>query len=107
MTFASAYPHYVNKVVRKGRTEEELRRVISWLTGFSDSEIDDAIARELTFLSFFQEANLHTSAHLITGSICGYKVQEIQNPLTQKVRMLDKLVDELAKGRSMAKILRG
>lgn len=107
LTFASVYPHYVNKVERKGQTEANLRKVVSWLTGFSDTEIDEAIVRELTFLSFFQEAKLHPNAHLITGSICGYKVQEIQNPLTQKVRMLDKLVDELAKGRSMEKILRG
>ena len=107
LTFASVYPHYVNKVERKGQTEANLRKVVSWLTGFSDAEIDEAIVRELTFLDFFQEANLHPNANLITGSICGYKVQEIQNPLTQKVRMLDKLVDELAKGRSMEKILRG
>ena len=106
MTFASVYPHYVNKVVRKGRTEAELREVICWLTGYTNEGVDLAIADGRTFLAFFDAASLHANADMITGSICGYKVQEIQNPLTQKVRMLDKLVDELAKGRSMEKILR-
>ena len=106
MTFASVYPHYVQKVARKGRSLEELRTVIAWLTGFSNQEIEDAITQELTFLAFFQAANIHPNAGMITGSICGYKVQEIQNPLTQKVRMLDKLVDELAKGKSLDRILR-
>ena len=106
MTFASIYPHYVQKVEKKGRTEEELRAVICWLTGFSTSDIDSAITEEHTFLDFFESAHLHPNADQITGSICGFKVQEIQNPLTQKVRMLDKLVDELAKGKSLDKILR-
>ena len=106
MTFASIYPHYIQKVEKKGRTEEELRAVICWLTGFSNSDIDFAITEEHTFLDFFESAHLHPNADQITGSICGFKVQEIQNPLTQKVRMLDKLVDELAKGKSLDKILR-
>lgn len=106
MTFASVYPHYVTKVVKKGRTVEELHEVISWLTGFSEQEIQQHIANKSTFEQFFEEANLHQNAILITGSICGYRVEEISNSLTQKARYLDKLIDELAKGRKMEKILR-
>ena len=106
MTFASVYPHYVNKVVKKGRSEQELRQVITWLTGFTDAQIDEQIAQQSTFEAFFQRAKLNANASLIEGVICGYRVEEIENPLTQKARCLDKLVDELAKGRRMEKILR-
>jgi hypothetical protein len=106
LTFSSVYPHYVAKVERKGRTKEELHQVIQWLTGFSDAALKKQIDGELTFEQFFQKAKLHPNANLITGVICGYRVEEIENPLTQKVRYLDKLVDELAKGKKMEKILR-
>lgn len=106
MTFATVYPHYVNKVERKGRTVEELHQVISWLTGFSDEQIQQFIQEKDTFEQFFAKATLHPNASLITGLICGYRVEEIENPLSQKVRYLDKLVDELAKGKKMEKILR-
>ncbi len=106
MTFASVYPHYVTKVERKGRTKEELHQVIKWLTGFNDKKLQQLIDEKATFETFFQKASLNPNAHLITGVICGYRVEEIENPLTQKVRYLDKLVDELAKGRKMDKILR-
>ena len=107
MKFASVYPHYVTKVEKKGRTREELDRVIRWLTGYDDPELERCIADEVTFEEFFRDADLNGNAHLITGVICGYRVEEIENPLTQKVRYLDKLVDELAKGRKMEKVLRG
>lgn len=106
MTFSSVYPHYVTKVERKGRTQEELRTVITWLTGFNAKALDKLIADKVTFEQFFKKAKLNPNAHLITGVICGYRVEEIENPLTQKVRYMDKLVDELAKGRAMEKILR-
>ncbi|WP_226389300.1 DUF2200 domain-containing protein [Penaeicola halotolerans] len=106
MTFASVYPHYVNKVVRKGRTEAELLEVIRWLTGFDHAKVQQLIEQKVTFQAFFDQAKLHPNTHLITGVICGYRVEEITDPLTQKVRYLDKLVDELAKGRKMEKILR-
>ena len=106
MTFASVYPHYVNKVERKGRTITELHQVIQWLTGFNNSEIEKLINEKVTFEAFFQKANLNTNANLIKGVICGYKIEEIENPLTKQVRYLDKLVDELAKGKPMSKILR-
>ncbi len=106
MTFASVYPHYITKVEQKGRTKEELHQVIEWLTGFNPTRLQEQINNKVTFETFFQDATLHPNAHLITGVICGYRVEEIQNPLTQKVRYLDKLVDELAKGRKMDKILR-
>lgn len=107
MTFASVYPHYVTKVERKGRTKEELHQVIEWLTGFHHAQVQDLIEKNVNFETFFQNATLNPNAHLITGVICGYRIEEIENPLTQKVRYLDKLVDELAKGRKMEKILRG
>lgn len=107
MTFASVYPLYLAKVEKKGRTKEELDRVIKWLTGFDESGLQALMARKATFETFFREATLNPSAHLITGVICGYRVEEIENPLTQKVRYLDKLVDELAKGWKMERILRG
>ena len=106
MTFASVYPHYVKKVEKKGRTVEELHQVISWLTGFDGKDLQRLIDEEATFAQFFAEATLHPDASLITGSICGYRIEEIQTPLTRQVRYLDKLVDELAKGRRMEKILR-
>lgn len=106
MIFGSVYPHYVEKVVKKGRTEEELQEVIQWLTGFNKKQLEALIAEKVTFETFFERAKLNPNAHLITGVICGYRVEEIENPLTQKARYLDKLVDELAKGRKMEKILR-
>jgi hypothetical protein len=106
MTFASVYPHYVTKVEKKGRTKAELHQVIEWLTGFDEERIEDAILQKLTFQEFFNRAQLHPNVSQITGLICGYRVEEISNPLTQKVRFLDKLVDELAKGKKMEKILR-
>ncbi len=106
MTFASVYPMYLAKVEKKGRTKEELHQVIEWLTGFDDSKIQELIQENVTFETFFQRATLNSNARLITGVICGYRVEEIENPLTQQVRYLDKLVDELAKGKSMEKILR-
>jgi hypothetical protein len=106
MTFASVYPHYVNKVEKKGRSKEDLHQVIYWLTGFNEEKMNQLIQDKVTFEEFFQQATLHANAHLITGLICGYRIEEIENPLTQKVRFLDKLVDELAKGRKMEKILR-
>lgn len=106
MTFASVYPHYVAKVEKKGRTIEELQQVISWLTGFNVKDLQRLIRNDSTFEQFFAEATLNTNAGLITGSICGYRVEEIETPLTQQVRYLDKLMDELAKGRKIEKILR-
>jgi len=106
MTFASVYPHYVNKVERKARTKDELNAVIQWLTGFDDHQLQKLIEEKVSFETFFQKAKMHSNAHLITGVICGIRVEEIGNPLTQKVRYLDKLVDELAKGKTMDKILR-
>jgi hypothetical protein len=106
MTFASVYPHYVNKVERKQRTKAELHQVISWLTGFTSAQIEQLINEQATFDIFFAKAALNPNAHLITGVICGYRIEEIENTLTRKVRYLDKLVDELAKGRKMEKILR-
>lgn len=106
MTFASVYPLYLGKVEKKGRTKEELHQVIEWLTGFDDQKLQDLIKENVTFEIFFQRASLNPNAHLITGVICGYRVEEIEDSLTQQVRYLDKLVDELAKGRNMEKILR-
>ena len=106
MRFSSVYPHYVTKVQKKGRSVEELHQVISWLTGFNDATLQRHIAGTSTFQQFFDDATLHSNAHLITGTICGYRVEEIADPLVQKVRYLDKLVDELAKGRAMERILR-
>lgn len=107
MTFASVYPHYLAKVEKKGRTKEELHQVITWLTGFDDQKLEELIEEKANFEDFFQQASLNPKANLITGVICGYRVEDIGNPLTQRVRYLDKLVDELARGRKMEKILRG
>ena len=106
MTFSSVYPHYINKVEKKGRTKEELHQVIEWLTGFDDKKLNELITEKVTFETFFKNADLNPNAHLITGVICGYRIEEIETPLTKQTRYLDKLVDELAKGRKMEKILR-
>jgi hypothetical protein len=106
LTFASVYPYYIKKVERKGRTIEELHQVIKWLTGFDEKKIHELVDDKVTFDIFFKKAKLNPNAHLITGLICGYRVEEIENPLTQKVRYLDKLIDELAKGKKMEKVLR-
>nr|MBI1229214.1 DUF2200 family protein [Cytophagales bacterium] len=106
MTFSTVYPLYVTKVEKKGRTKAELHEVIEWLTGFDEGKVQELIDQKATFESFFQQADLNPNAHLITGMICGYRIEDIENPLTQQVRYLDKLVDELAKGRKMEKILR-
>ena len=107
MTFSSVYPLYLEKVEKKGRSEGELHQVIQWLTSFDDTRLQALIDENATFESFFQQASLNPNAHLITGVICGVRVEEIENPLMQQVRYLDKLVDELAKGKKMEKILRG
>lgn len=106
LTFSGVYPLYLTKVEKKGRTKEELHQVIRWLTGLTEKGLQKQIAGQATFEQFFDKVTLHPNAHLITGTICGYRIEEIENPLTQKVRYLDKLVDELAKGRPMKKILR-
>lgn len=106
MTFASVYPHYVTKVEKKGRTKKELHEVMEWLTGFDEKKLQALIDEKVTFETFFERANLNPNAELITGMICGYRVEDIETPLTQQVRYLDKLVDELAKGKKMEKILR-
>ena len=106
MLFSTVYPLYITKVERKGRTKDELHQVIKWLTGFDEKELQKMIDEQVTFKTFFQKANLNPNAHLITGMICGYRIEEIENTLTKQVRYLDKLVDELAKGRKMEKILR-
>ena len=106
MTFASVYPHYISKVESKGRTKAELHQVIKWLTGFDDRKLQEIIDEKATFQIFFKKAKLNPNAHLITGVICGYRIEEIDNPLTKKTRYLDKLVDELARGKKLEKILR-
>ena len=106
MTFASVYPNYTTNVESNGRTKEELHQVIKWLTGFDEKKLQELIDEKVTFETFFKKARLNPNAHNITGVICGYRVEEIENPLTQQARYLDKLVDELAKGKKMEKILR-
>lgn len=106
MKFSSVYPHYVHKVEKKGRTKEELHQVITWLTGFDDKKLQELIDEHVTFETFFERATLNPNAHLIKGVICGYRIEEIETPLTKKGRYLDKLIDELARGRKMEKILR-
>lgn len=106
MTFASVFPHYVTKVEQKGRTKEELHQVIQWLTGFDEKRVQELIDINAKFKDFFEQADLNPNAHLIKGVICGYRIEEIDNALTRQTRYLDKLVDELAKGRKMEKILR-
>jgi len=106
MTFASVYPHYVTKVEKKGKTKEELFQVIEWLTGFDEKRLNELIEEKATFETFFKHATINPNAHLIKGVICGYRVEEIENTLTQQVRYLDKLIDELARGKKMKSILR-
>ena len=106
MKVSGVFPHYITKVEKKGRTKEELYEVVEWLTGFNQVRINTLLDEKVTFEEFFKEANLNENASLIKGVICGYRVEEIENELTQKVRYLDKLVDELAKGKKMEKILR-
>ncbi len=106
LSFASVYPHYVSKIERKGRTEAELQQVIAWLTGFNAADLQQLIDEKVLFSTFFERASLHANAHLIKGVICGYRIEEIEDPLTRNVRYLDKLVDELAQGKSLEKILR-
>lgn len=106
ITFASVYPHYIKKVETKGRTVEELHQVIEWLTGFDLDKMQELIDEKVTFETFFERATVNPKASLITGVICGYRVEELENKLTQQIRYLDKLVDELAKGKKMEKILR-
>lgn len=106
MTFASVYPMYVEKVEKKGRTKAELHEVIKWLTGFDNKKLQELIKEKATFETFFQQASINPNASLITGVICGYRIEDIENPFMKQVRYLDKMVDELAKGRKMEKILR-
>jgi len=106
LTFAAVYPHYVRKVESKGRTKEELHQVIEWLTGYDTKSVKKLIDEKVTFETFFKTAKLNPNAKLITGVICGYRIEEIENPITKQTRYLDKLVDELAKGKKMEKILR-
>ncbi|MTB51732.1 DUF2200 domain-containing protein [Lewinella sp. W8] len=106
LTFASVYPHYVNKVEKKGRTKEELHRVIEWLTGFTEADLQRLTEEKVTFAEFFDRATLHPNAHLIKGVICGYRIENIETPLTRQARYLDKVVDELAKGKKLEKIMR-
>ena len=106
MTFASIYPHYVNKVEKKGRSVRELDQVICWLTGYTTRKLKSQITRKVDVRTFIEEAEIHPNAHMITGTICGYRIEEIEEPLMRKLRYMDKLVDELARGRPMEKILR-
>lgn len=107
MSVASVYVHYVNKVERKGRTRAELDQVIRWLTGFDQERLQQHLDEETTFEDFFADATLNPNVSLITGSVCGVKVQEVEDPLMRRIRYLDKLVDELARGKAMVKVLRG
>ena len=106
MSFASVYPHYITKVESKGRTKKELHRIIEWLTGYNEKQLKTLIDEKVNFETFFKKAKLNPNAKLITGVICGYRIEEIENTITRQARYLDKLVDELAKGRKMEKILR-
>lgn len=106
LTFVGVYPHYLSKIEKKGRTKAELHEVLRWLTGFTEQELQELIAKKVTFETFFEKATIHPNAHLIKGVICGYRIEDIETPLTRQVRYLDKLVDELAKGRKLEKILR-
>jgi hypothetical protein len=106
LTFASVYPHYIAKIEKKGRTKAELLQVIEWLTGFNENQLEELVQENVTFKTFFEKAKLNPKAELITGVICGYRIEDIENTLTRQVRYLDKLIDELAKGKKMEKILR-
>lgn len=107
LIFASVYPHYVKKAETKGRTKEELDEVIRWLTGYSQEGLEKAIEDRVDLQAFFADApRLNPNVHLITGVVCGIRVEDIEDPLMQKIRYMDKLIDELAKGKKMEKILR-
>ncbi len=106
MTFSSVYPHYLSRIEKNGRTKEELYQIIEWLTGYDDKKLQELIDEKVTFETFFAKAKLNPNAHLIKGVICGYRIEEIETPLTKQCRYLDKMIDELAKGRKMEKILR-
>lgn len=106
IVFGSIYPHYLSKIEKKGRTKEELEQVLEWLTGFNSTQIQELIDAKATIKEFFDQATIHPNAHLIKGVICGYRIEEIDNEITRQARYMDKLVDELAKGRKMEKILR-
>ena len=106
MSFASVYPHYITKVEKKGRTKEEVNQIIEWLTGYNTKTLQDHLDNKTNFKDFFEQATIHPNASKITGVICGYRVEDIEEPLMQQIRYLDKLVDELAKGKAMEKILR-
>lgn len=106
MKFGSVYPHYLSKIEKKGRTKEELHQVIEWLTGFDEERLKELIQEEASYETFFEKAKLNPNAELIKGVICGYRIEEIEVPLTRQVRYLDKLVDELAKGKKLEKIFR-
>ncbi|HHT07867.1 MAG TPA: DUF2200 domain-containing protein [Clostridiales bacterium] len=108
MAFSKVYPLLLQKVEKKGRTKDELNTVIFWLTGYDDAGLEQALSQHVSYEAFFEQApKMHPNAHHITGAICGYRVEEIKDPLMQKIRWLDKLVDELAKGKKMEKVLRG
>jgi len=104
--FASVYPYYIKKAESKGRTKAELHQIIKWLTGFTEKKLEHLIDQKVTLETFYNQAKINPNAHLITGVICGYRVEEIKNPTTRHARYLDKLIDELAKGKPMDKILR-
>ena len=104
--FSSFYPHYVSRIEKNGRTKKELNQVIEWLTGFDEKKLQELIDQQVTVQDFFAQAKLNPNAHLIKGVICGYRIEDIETPLTRQARYMDKLVDELAKGRKMEKILR-
>ena len=106
MKFASVYPHYLTRIEKKGRTKQELHQVIEWLTGFDEKKVLQLMEEETTYKTFFEKATLHPNAEMIKGVICGYRIEEITNDLTRQCRYLDKLIDELARGRKMEKILR-
>lgn len=106
MKFSSVYPHYVTKIEKKGRTKDELHRVIEWLTGFDEAKLHTLIEQQVTFEEFFDQATLNPNAELIKGVICGYRIEDLQTKLTRECRYLDKLVDELAKGKKLEKIMR-
>ena len=106
LTFASVYPHYIAKVEKKGRTKAELHQVIEWLAGFDENQLEELVQENVTFKTFFEKAKVNPKAELITGVICGYRIEDIENTLTRQVRYLDKVIDELAKGKKMEKILR-
>lgn len=106
MSFASVYPHYIAKVEKKGRTKEEVNQIIFWLTGYDQNTLQKHLDEKTNFETFFNEAQINPNASKITGVICGYRIEEIQEKVMREIRYLDKMIDELAKGRKMEKILR-